>query len=71
MSRIQINILQEKECVKLVTYQNQIRDDEMGRACNKKGGKKKCIQVRGKCCGILKERGHVEDLGVGDSIILK
>ena len=49
----------------------QIRDDGMGRGCNKQVGKKKCMQVRNKCCGILKERGHVEDLVVGDSIILK
>jgi hypothetical protein len=43
----------------------------MGRACNRKGGEKKCIQVQSMCCGILRETGHVEDLGVDDSIILK
>ena len=50
---------------------DQIVDDEMGRARSKNGEKEKCIHVRSMWCGKLKERGHVEDLGVGDRIILK
>jgi hypothetical protein len=43
----------------------------MGRARGKNGEKEKCIQVQSCGVGKLKERGHVEDLGVGDRIILK
>ena len=50
---------------------DQITDDVMGRACGKNGGKEKYIQVRSTWCGELKERDHVEDLGVGHRIILK
>ena len=43
----------------------------MGRAYGKNGEKVKFIQVRRVWSGKMKEISHVEDLGVGDRIILK
>ena len=41
----------------------------MGGACGTCGGEERCMQCFGG--GTPKDRGHVEDIGVDDKIILK
>jgi hypothetical protein len=45
----------------------QIKDNDMGRACSTHEGEENCIQ--GIVGGNTKERDHLEDLGVGGSIM--
>jgi len=48
---------------------DQIRKDEMGRACGIYGGEEKCMQGRG--VWNLKDRDHWKDLGLQGRIILE
>jgi hypothetical protein len=42
-------------------FGDQIKEDEMGHACGMYGGEEKCIQILAE---KMKERDHLEDLGV-------
>jgi hypothetical protein len=48
---------------------DQIKKNEMGRACGTYGRQERCIQ--GFWWGDLRKRDHLEDLGVNRRIILK
>jgi hypothetical protein len=47
---------------------DQIKKNEMGRACGIYEGEKRCIQVT---VGNLNERDHLEDVGINGRIILQ